>query len=552
MQKGFDLAADIQQFFKGDIVTDSTSRERYSHDASLFELQPKVVAYPRDVPDVCRLVEYVSRHKKAAPRLSLTARSGGTDMSGGAINDSIVVAFERFLTRVGDVQGDCIKAQPGAYYRDFEPKTLQQGLLMPAYPASRELCMIGGMVANNAGGEKSLRYGKTDRYVTEVKMVLRDGKEHTFRALNQQALQRKLQAKGLEGDLYRGVYRLVTEQAPVIKTSKPRVSKNSSGYNVWDAWDGDTFDMTKIIVGSQGTLGLITEATFRLVPVQPLSGMIVAFLPSLKKLGGIINAVLPLQPTSFESFDDHTLLFAFRFFLSFKKVLGWKKLMLLGLSFIPVMRQLLKYFPRLPRLVLLIEYEGQNQSDIDRNIAQTEQRLKQFGLKTYVAKTKQQEEKFWTVRRESFNLLRKNFKHKHTAPFIDDVIVPPEALPEFLPRLISILKRHRLLYTVAGHMGDGNFHVIPLMELGKARDRRKIYPVLKEVTELVLSCGGSLSGEHNDGLIRGPLLRNMYGKDMMMVFKQVKQLFDPDNIFNPHKKTDAHMEFSQNHMRRSF
>ena len=233
---------------------------------------------------------------------------------------------------------------------------------------------------------------------------------------------------------------------------------------MWDVWDGDTFDITKVIVGSQGTLGLITQATFRLVPAKKLSGMLVAFLPSLDNLGEIINAILPLKPSSFESFDDHTLLFAFRFFFSFRKTLGWKKFILLGLSFIPVLRKLLRYLPHLPKIVLLIEFEGDNQEQIDKKIAETEAALAQMNVETQQAHDKKHEEKFWTMRRESFNLLRKNVKRKHTAPFIDDLIVPPQHLPEFLPKLTEIMDRYNFLYTVAGHMGDGNFHIIPLMD----------------------------------------------------------------------------------------
>ncbi len=552
MKKTSGFVEGISYFFKGDIASDRETTSFYSHDASLFELRPEMVVYPKDVEDVCGLVNYVNQNRKTLPNLSLTGRSGGTDMSGGAINDSIVVAFERYFKKIGEVEGSSIAVEPGVYYRDFEPKTLAKGLLMPSYPASRELCMVGGMAANNAGGEKSLVYGKTDKFISKIKMVLRDGKEHTFAPIDRKSLEHKLKEEGLEGDLYSGIYALVVKNADALKAAKPNVSKNSTAYNLWDVWDGEMFDINKIIVGSQGTLGLITEITFRLVPAKPLSGMLVAFLPSLNNLGEIINAILPLKPTSLESFDDHTLLFAFRFFFSFRKTLGWKKFILLGLSFIPVLNKLLKYFPHLPKIILLIEFEGEKQEHIDEKIAQAAERLEKLDIETQKAKDKKQEEKFWTMRRESFNLLRKNVKRKHTAPFIDDLIVPPETLPEFLPRLTSIMERYELLYTVAGHMGDGNFHIIPLMELQKDTERQKIYPALKEVTDLVLEYGGSLSGEHNDGLIRGPMLEQMYGKEAMNVFRQVKKLFDPDNIFNPHKKTDANLEFSQKHMRKSF
>lgn len=552
MQPSKTVADQLQQSIKGDVETDDRSLEFYSHDASLFELKPNAVVFPKDSEDICKLVDFVVRNKAQHPNLSLTGRSGGTDMSGGAINDSIVVAYERYFTGVGDIEHDQVAVQPGVYYREFEPRTLAKGLIFPSYPASRDLCMMGGIIANDAGGEKSLVYGKTHDYVTEVKIVLRDGKEHTFRPIDTQQLEKKLREEGIEGDLYRSIYKLVTENKDLLQRSRPQVSKNSTAYNLWDVWNGETFDITKVLVGSQGTLGLITEATFRLVPAKSLSGMLVAFLPSLKNLGEIINAILPLKPTSLESFDDHTLLFAFRFFFSFRKTLGWKKFIMLGLSFIPVLRKLLRYLPHVPKIILLIEFEGDDQVEIDRKIAEAEQRLEAMKIETQQAHDKKHEEKFWTMRRESFNLLRKNVKRKHTAPFIDDLIVPPAALPEFLPKLTQIMERYNFLYTVAGHMGDGNFHIIPLMDLTIQSEREKIYPALEEVTDLVLKYNGSLSGEHNDGMVRGPMLERMYGPEMMEIFKQVKRSFDPNNIFNPHKKTDATLEFSKQHVRDHF
>lgn len=543
---------ELKKIFRGEIETSKATLNTYSHDASLFEIKPEIVAFPKDTQDLMSLVKFVVTQKTHHPNLSLTARSGGTDMSGGAINDSIIVAFERYFNSTSAITNQQITTQPGVYYRDFEKVTLEQNLLMPAYPASRELCMIGGIVANNSGGEKSLIYGKTINYVTEVKMILSDGEEHTFAPLGKSQLDIKLQEEGLEGDLYRTIFKIVSKNDHALRIAKPKVSKNSSGYNLWDVWDGETFDMTKLIVGSQGTLGLITETTFKLVPAKPLSGMVVILMPSLKNLGDIINALLPLKPTSLESFDEHTLKFAFRFFFTFRKTLGWKKFIFLGLSFIPVLNKLLRFLPHFPKMIILVEFEGDNQAEIDKKIAAVETKVKKYDVETQVAEDKRHEEKFWVMRRESFNLLRKNVKRKHTAPFIDDLIVPPHTLPQFLPQLIEIMERYRLLYTIAGHVGDGNFHIIPLMDLSDKTEREKIPKVLDETITLVLRYGGSLSGEHNDGLIRGPFLAKMYPPQIISLFQQVKTAFDPLNIFNPHKKITAEWSYAEQHIRRSF
>lgn len=542
----------VASLIEGDVQADPKTLQFYSHDASLFEVKPQAVIFPKNSNDVGKLVRYVAEQKDRQPELSLTARSGGTDMSGGAINDSVILDFSRYFKNIGDIESAKVVVQPGVYYRDLEPKTLAKGLLMPSYPASREICMVGGMVANHAGGEKSLTYGKIDRYVESIKIILRDGNEYEIKSLSKKELDKKLEQKDLEGEIYRRVFELIDGNQKALADSKPKVSKNSTGYNLWEVWDGKTFDLTKVIVGSQGTLGLITEVTFKLVPAKPYSAMVVAFMPELKNLGKVINAILPLKPSSLESFDEHTLRFAFRFFFSFRATLGWKRFILLGLSFIPVLRHLLRFLPKLPKLILLCEFEGDNEPEIHQKIGELQKRMDEMEIETQLAKNKHQEEKFWIMRRESFNLLRKNVKKKHTAPFIDDLVVPPKHLPEFLPQLTEILERYELLYTVAGHMGDGNFHIIPLMDLSDRSEREKIPKVFNEVTELVLKYDGSLSGEHNDGMIRGPFLARMYRPEVVKLFSQTKEIFDPQGIFNPHKKTNATWEYSEAHMRNHF
>lgn len=548
------VLAKLAGLISGDLEQTESARQKYSHDTSLFELEPEAVVFPKNSQDVSKLVEFASANKKEYPNLSLTARSGGTDMSGGAINDSIIVAFERYITRILDVDSKekTATVQPGVYFRDFDEATRAKSLLLPSYPASREICMLGGMVANDSGGEKSLKYGKTHDYVASLKIILRDGQEYELKPLAGQSLKNKLAGRGLDSEIYREIHQLVTQNEKLIKDNKPQVSKNSIGYNLWDAWDGKTLDLTKLVVGSQGTLGLVTETKLRLVAAKPFSGMMVLFLPSMKGLGELINNLLELKPTSMESFDKHTLTFALRFFLGFRKTLGWKRFILLSLSFIPLMDKLLHYLPRLPEIIMLVEFEGDSQAEVDAKLRQTASRLKDFDVETQVAEDKKHEEKFWLMRRESFNILRKNVHKRHTAPFIDDLVVPPGHLPEFLPKLVGIMEKYDFLYTIAGHMGDGNFHIIPLMDLSDKRERAKIKPALLEVIGLVKEYGGSLSGEHNEGLIRGPFLDAIYPPEMVGLFKRVKQIFDPDNIFNPHKKTDATWKFSQAHIRRRF
>jgi FAD/FMN-containing dehydrogenase len=542
--------------FKGEVLRDPATLDLYSHDASMFELRPQLVVKPQDGKDIERLVKLVAARKSAQPHLSLTARSAGTCMSGGAINDSIIVDFRAHFRKIEKITASSAQVQPGVLYRDFEPQTLKHGALMPTYPASRDLASVGGMVNNNAGGEKSLEFGKTEDFVTELKFVFADGVERTVKPLTKAELNKKMKQQDFEGGVYKKLFKLVDEHYDAIKAAKPRVTKNSTGYNLWDVWDRERgiFDLTKLIVGAQGTLGFVTDIHFRLVPKRPHSGLLVLFLRDIDDLGEIIPRVLESKPATFEAFDDQTLWLSIRFMPSFLKLLGWKRFIHLLLTLTPDGLQLLRGFPK---LVLMVEFNGETEDEVRQKVHALHGELAKHRARYEINgfeedPTEGKSEKFWLMRRYSFQLLRSKVKDKHTAPFIDDFVVPPEHLTEFLPKLRAIIKKYKLFATLAGHMGDGNFHVIPLMKLEDPADRRKLLPAMKAVNNLVLKYHGSLSGEHNDGLVRGPWLRMMYGPAMLHIFREAKDIMDPEHIFNPHKKANADWEYSFGHIRDHF
>jgi FAD/FMN-containing dehydrogenase len=546
----------VQAGFKGELDDTPASRDFYSHDASLFEIKPQLIVFPKDSKDVQILIAHTAKHKKAIPDLSLTARSAGTDMAGGAVNDSVIVDFSKHLNVIGTVSPTEAHTQPGVFYRDFEVQTLKHKALMPSYPASRDLATVGGMVANNSGGEKSLEYGKTKDFVNSLQVVFADGKEYTVKPLVRKELDVKLKQNDYEGEIYKKIYKLCEDNYDVIKAAKPNVSKNSMGYTLWEVWDRETgiFDLTRLIVGSEGTLGFVTDITYRLVPARPHSGLLVLFLRDIDDLGELIPKVLEYKPATFESFDDQTLFLSIRFMPSFLKMLGVKKFIHLLLTLIPDGLQLLR---GIPKLVLMIEFNGDTEDEVRQKIRALHRELSKHKARYEINgfeedATEAKSEKFWIMRRRSFQLLRSKVKDKHTAPFIDDLIVNPEHMPKFLPELRLIIKKYKLFATIAGHMGDGNFHIIPLMKLEDPKERAKLLPAMKDVDELVLKYHGSLSGEHNDGLVRGPWLEQQFGKEVLDLFKAVKHTFDPENIFNPHKKSDADWDYSYQHIRDHF
>ena len=547
---------DLKNIIKGEISSDEKELSVYSRDASIFEIRPSIAIHPKDTDDIKNLVKWVLVNKDSNPELSLTARSGGTDMTGGTLNNSIILDFTAHFNRILEIQCASLQdamthiaghatVEPGVFYRDFEKETLKKNLLLPSYPASRETCTVGGMVANNSGGEKSLRYGKTENYVEELNVVLGDGEEYVLKAVTPEELEQKKLQNNFEGEIYRQTYDLLESNYELIQKAKPNVSKNSAGYLLWNVWDRKRFDLAQLFTGAQGTLGLITKIKFRLIKPKKYSRLLLVFLKDLKFLGELVNVINKNEPESFESYDDHTFKLAMKILPDLIKRMGIGAMF----QFLPDVWKIIT--GGIPKMVMLVEFTGDDEEELMDKIKKCQKEVSsKFGVQTEVTKSDADAEKYWIIRRESFNLLRKHVKGKKTAPFIDDMIVRPEFLPEFLPKLNAILDQYKnfMVYTIAGHPGDGNFHIIPLMDLSDAKSRQIIPELSEKVYNLVLEYHGSITAEHNDGLIRTPYLEKMYGPEIYKLFERTKQIFDPNNIFNPRKKVGTDMNYAMEHV----
>jgi FAD/FMN-containing dehydrogenase len=537
----------LQEDFKGDIDISDSTLSTYSHDASLFEVRPRVVVYPKDAEDIKTLVRWVNVHKEQDPTLSITARSAGTDMSGGAIGSSVIMDFTRYMNVIKEVTPDHAIVMPGCYYRDFDTATKKIGRYMPAFTASREINAVGGMIGNNSGGEKAIKYGKTEEYINALKVVLSDGNEYLIKPLTKSELESKISIapgtdNAFEINLYLQLYKIITENYDEIMNAKPAVSKNSAGYYLWNVYDKatGTFDLCRLIVGSQGTLGIVTEINFRLVPTEPFSNILVVFMPSLDDVSKLVTEIIPFKPDSLETFDDKSMILAVRFFFDFFKQLGFWGAIKLGLQFIP--EAWMTAVGGIPKLILMIEFTGQSEEEIKNKLTEVKDHIAHFGFHMHIAHSSGEADKYWRIRHESFNLLRKHVKNKRTAPFIDDIIVKPEYLPEFLPKVKALLDAYKLDYTVQGHLGNGNFHIIPLMDLNSPFSADIILELSAKVYSLVHEYHGSITAEHNDGIIRTPYLLQQFGPKIIELFQKTKNIFDPKNIFNPGKKVGGTFE----------
>ncbi len=542
------LSDEIKSLIKGDVDDSSSALEKYSRDASLFCVRPAVVVFPKDVEDIKKLVRFVGEERSKGRAVSLTARSAGTDMTGGPLTESIVMDMTKYFNRLIEIGADYAVVEPGMYYRDFEKQTLAKGLLMPSYPASRELCTIGGMVANNAGGEKTLQYGKTERYVESLRVVLADGNEYVFSLQTPHELIQKEVGGTFESEIYKRMYALIAENLKLLLDAKPAVTKNSSGYYLWNVLNPKTrtFDLTKLLVGSQGTLGIITQIKLKLIRPKPVSRLMVIFIKNLDSLTELTERILPFKPESLESYDDSTFKLAFKFFPEILHQIKGNFLRLV-LSSIPEAWFIVT--GGIPKLVLLAEFSGDTVGEVEKIMHTAADELRRIaGVKVRVTKSEEESQEFWIIRHESFNLLRKHVRGLRTAPFIDDFSVQAHLLPKFLPELYKILGEYKMIYTVAGHVGDGNFHIIPLMDPTDPKMKDTIVSLSKKVYDLVIRYKGSITSEHNDGLIRTPFLPQAYGNAVYKLFEQTKKIFDPLGIFNPGKKVGGTLDYALAHL----
>jgi FAD/FMN-containing dehydrogenase len=524
----------LRENYRGMLKTDNESRLEASTDASIFQVMPDVVAVPEDAEDLKTLVRNAKALRDSGQSVSLSARAAGTCMSGGPLNQSIIVDIKRGFNWVGEfnVSEKSVWVGSGTYYRDLDKAAAKHNLLFAPYTSSKDLCVIGGMIGNNASGEKSIRYGATVDNVIAIKMVCSDGNEYEFGSLSPQQLREKLNLPGFEGDLYRQLNELTDQNWDMISNARPKVRKNSAGYGLWRLWNKDRtdFNIAKLIVGSQGTLGFVTSAKLRLIDKLNHRRMIIIPISELSKLAPAVQTVLANHPEGVETYDFHTYELA-------------KKYM-------PEEAKIAKIADG-KHMVLMAQFVEQTKDQTDHYADVCKQALERKGYLVHVVNDIHEVEAHWAIRRASFKMLMEHPEPNTSAvPFLEDTIVSIEHYGEFLSAMEAILSDYNMIYTYAGHIGDGSLRLIPLVNMEAEDAADKVFELMRRVADLVFAFGGSMSVDHNDGLIRSPFIARMYGDEVMQLFKQTKAIFDPMNMFNPGKKVGSSITYSKEHMKR--
>lgn len=509
--------------FNGDIDVTDGARRSASRDASIFEVVPKGIIAPRDVDDIKAAVLWANAQVEAGRPVTFAARVGGTCMSGGSLTDGYTLDLKRYLNHVGAVDSEArtIRTQSGALHLDVETPVKEAGLLFAPYTSSRDICGIGGMLGNNASGEQSIKYGATSSNVASLKVVLSDGEEYEFAPLNRTQLAAKLKQPDFEGELYRRVTKLLEDNKHLIATSHPRTVKNAAGYALWELWDAheQTFNLGRLFIGAQGTLGIITEAELKLVRPGKYQRMIVTPISDLSNLTEVVTTTLRYEPITSETFDHFTYEFAEKYYPEDAER---------------------AHVARGKHMVILSVFEADDQYNADIIAGQAKEMLEKLGHETFWIDDQATIESFLTIRRKSFKMLLDHpLPNTRAEAFLEDTIVPLENYGAFLGELERILVDYKLTYTYAGHIGSGSIRLVPLADMEAEGAAELIMELESRVNDLVISYGGSISVDHNDGIIRTPFLEKQFGAQMVALFAEVKNIFDPNNIFNAGKKVPA-------------
>jgi FAD/FMN-containing dehydrogenase len=524
----------LQEHIVGEVLSSASVRKYFSTDGSVFEVMPSMVVYPKNVSDVRKVTRFSWQLSEKGHVLPVTARGRGSDQGGAAIGKGIVMVFPAHMNRLLelDTKQRLARVQPGMNYLAFQEAVKTHGLFLPPYPSSIDYATLGGSIANNAAGEKTVKYGDTRKYIDGLEVVLADGELIQTTRLNKRELNKKKGLTNFEGEIYRQLDGLISDNWDLIQqhAELPAVSKNSAGYALGKVKQKDgSFDLTPLFVGSQGTLGIVTEAIIRLESYQPKTTLMVICFEDLAEANKAVSELLKLEPSALEMVDKHLLETIGR--ISPNRLKGLIE-------------------PPYPEIVLLCEFDDEHKQSAKSKKA--EKLLKDYRTSYKVSDDYEEQQKLWSVRHSAAALIAYADDELKAVPIIEDGIVPRDRLQEFITGIYALFEKYHLEVALWGHAGDANLHMQPFLDLSKLGDRQKVFKIADDYYDLVLKLGGSTAGEHNDGRLRGLYLPKVYGEEMYQLFQDVKKIFDPYNMFNPGVKIDVNREELTKHLRHEY
>jgi FAD/FMN-containing dehydrogenase/Fe-S oxidoreductase len=513
------LRRDLEHEIEGEVRFDEISRALYSTDASVYQIEPLGVVVVKSREDVIRVVQACSRH-----RCPITMRGGGTSQAGQAIGSGLIVDTSKYFNRVLEVNRSerWARVEPGIVLDELNAMLRQDGLRFAPDISTASRATIGGMMANNSAGARSVLYGKTIDHVIEQQVVLSDGSLAHFRPLDANELDDVCARDTLEGACYREVRATVSACVGEIERHYPKVLRRVGGYNLDAFVSRDRpFNMTKLMVGSEGTLGVVLEAKIGLVPLPKFKAVLAIQFADLLDALAATPAILGHGPSAVEVMD--------RFILDHTKQS-------------PALDRLRRTFIEgEPAALLCVEFYADTADDLPRRLDALEHDLaaRRFGYRYHRAVDGPAQSAIWSVREAALGLSMAMKGDAKSLSFVEDTAVAPDKLRDYIDQFLAMVQRHGTSAGVYAHASVGCLHVRPVVNLKTEAGVRQFEAIASASADLVLAFGGALSGEHGDGLVRSPFMEKMFGPVLYDAFRRVKKTFDPDGIFNPGKIVDA-------------
>jgi len=517
----------LQEHLLGEVTTSTDARRYFATDNSIFSLPPSIIVYPRNENDVRKTARFAWQLAERGRIIPITPRGAGTDVSGGALGNGIMMVFPAHMNRIIelDQKSGVVVVEPGLNYGRLQQTLHTHDRFLPPFPASLEYSTIGGAVGNNASGQKSVKYGATKDYTRSLRVVLANGEVIETRRLAKRDLSKKLGLTTFEGEIYRSLDALIEESKDLIdKIASKDVLKNTAGYAITDIKRKDgSFDLTPLFVGSQGTLGIISEITCETEAYNPETVVFAAFFKDIASACKTIQLLraLPQMPSSIEFVDGHLL--------DIVRELNPNQLK----GLVP---------DTTPAAALIVELDDADNRQHKKTIKHAQKLFDEHALEYKEESEPEAQAGLWKIRQASATLLAHSDKQLKPVPIVEDGIVPVSKLEEFIQGIYMIFKSLKLDVALWGPAGEGNIHVHPFLDLAQLGERQKAFRLMDEYYRLVMNLGGSSSGKHNDGRIRGTYLPQVYGQDVYELFQKVKQIFDPYGTLNPGVKVNVSMD----------
>ena len=532
-----ELEQELRRRVSGEVRFDPFSRVLYSTDASIYQMEPVGVVIPRTAADVQATIE-VAR-ESGVPVLP---RAGGTSLAGQTVNHAIVMDFSKYLNQVVEVNREesWARVQPGIVLDQLNRDLLPHGLMYAPDPTTSNRACVGGGIGNNTCGAHSVIYGKSLDHIMELDVILSDASTTHFRPLGSAELEAKLSGAGLESEIYRGVRRLAQDNDAEIRARYPNIMRRVSGYNLDEfltesigpyagsATRGpagrprghDGFNLTRMVVGSEGTLCVATEAKVNLVPRPTMTALSVAHFHDIFQASEAVKEILNHGPSSIEIMD--------------KNVLDRSR-QSLGLG------NAMSIIEGDPGAILAIEFYGESEDELNSKMEGLKSDLerRRMGYACVNLLDRAAQANIWAVRKNGLGLLMSMHGDAKPLPFVEDTAVDPETMGDFVRRFDEIVRNHGTEAAYYGHASVGCLHIRPVVSLKNQEGVNRMYAIADEISDLTKEFGGVLSGEHGDGIVRGVWTEKMFGSEVYQLFRELKSTWDPDGIMNPGKIIDC-------------